>query len=166
MGGGESIGRGGGFAGTFVLFDFAVAETNDAMGVKRDIGLVGDENDGVAALVQSSEKAHDLITGGGIEISSRLVGEQDRGMIHKSARDGHALTLAAGKLVRFVHHALGEINLSEHLPGAGEALLGRGAIVDERQFDIVERGGARQEIESLKDKADFLVANVGQLVVV
>ena len=35
-----------------------------------------------------------------------------------------------------------------------------------RQLDVVQRRGARQQIESLKDEADFLVADVGQLVIV
>ena len=41
-----------------------------------------------------------------------------------------------------------------------------GAVVDQRQFHVVQRGGARKQIECLEDEADFLVADARQLVVV
>jgi hypothetical protein len=42
----------------------------------------------------------------------------------------------------------------------------RGSVIDERQLDVVERGGAGEEIEGLEDEADFLIANAGEFVVV
>ena len=62
-----------------------------------------------------AKQRHDFFAGFGVEISGGLVGEQDRRMIHQRARDGHALALAAGKLVGLVHHALGEIHLRRAL---------------------------------------------------
>ena len=47
-----------------------------------------------------------------------------------------------------------------------DALGGRGAVVDEGQLDVVERGGAGEEVEGLEDEADLLVADAGELVVV
>jgi hypothetical protein len=45
--------------------------------------------------------------------------------------------------------------------------LARGhAGVDERQLDVVERRGARQQVEGLEDEPDLLVADARQLVVV
>ena len=52
------------------------------------------------------------------------------------------------------------------LLGALDALGGRRAVVDERQLDVVQRGGAGQQVEGLEDEADFLVADARQLVVV
>ena len=40
------------------------------------------------------------------------------------------------------------------------------AAVNQRQFDIVQRRRARQQIKSLKDEANFLITNAGQLVIV
>ena len=37
--------------------------------------------------------------------------------------------------------------------------------VDERQLDVMQRVGARQQVERLEDEADFLVADTRQLVV-
>ena len=56
--------------------------------------------------------------------------------------------------------------LVEDLLGALEALGGGGAVVDERQLDVVQRGGAGEQVEGLEDEADFLVADAGELVVV
>ena len=52
------------------------------------------------------------------------------------------------------------------LLGAFEALRGGRAVIDERQFHVVQRGGAGQKIEGLEDEADFLVADARQLIVV
>ena len=40
------------------------------------------------------------------------------------------------------------------------------AVIDQRQLDVVQRGGARQQVEGLEDEADLLVADARQLVVV
>ena len=50
--------------------------------------------------------------------------------------------------------------------GALDARGGGGAVVDERQLDVVQRGGAGQQVEGLEDEADLLVADAGELVVV
>ena len=65
-----------------------------------DVGLVGDEHDGVARLVEALEERHDLDAGLRVEVAGGLVGEQDRRIVHQRARDGDALALAAGELVR------------------------------------------------------------------
>lgn len=47
-----------GFVGGY----FAVTDEDDAVGVLRDVMLVGDENDGVALPVEIFEKRHDFFT--------------------------------------------------------------------------------------------------------
>jgi hypothetical protein len=44
--------------------------------------------------------------------------------------------------------------------------VGGDAGVDEGEFHITEGGGTRKEVERLEDKADFVVANPRELVVV
>src|SRR3989442_3099267 len=92
--------------GALVGFDFAVADMDDAVGVCGDIALVGDQNNCVALLVQPLEHAHDLFAGLGVEVAGRLVGQQNRGRINQRPRNGYALSLPAGELVRFVHHTI------------------------------------------------------------
>ena len=36
----------------------------------------------------------------------------------------------------------------------------------ERQFDVVQRGGASQRVEGLEDETDFLVPDPGQFIIV
>ena len=58
--------------------DAAVAEGDLAMGVLRDVVLVGDEDDGDALLaVQGLQDFHDLDARPRVEVAGRLVGQQD-----------------------------------------------------------------------------------------
>ena len=50
--------------------------------------------------------------------------------------------------------------------GALGALRRGHAGINQRQLDVVQRGGARQQIEGLKNKSDFFIANARQFVVV
>src|ERR1700733_15930389 len=52
----------------FVFFHFAVAHADDAMGARGDIGLMGDQNDCVAALVEPRKPSHDFLAGSGIQV--------------------------------------------------------------------------------------------------
>ena len=47
--------------------------------------------------------------------------------------------------------------------GALAPFLGRHAGVDQRQLDVVQGAGAREQVERLEDEADLLVADPGQL---
>src|SRR5438094_849078 len=87
-------------------------------------------------------------------------------MVPSSVRgDRHALALPARQLVGAVLHAILEPHQRERLLGAPAPLLVLEAGVYERQLDVVQRVGARQQIERLEHEADLLVANPRQLVV-
>ena len=101
-----------------VAGDDAVANSNDTMGIFGDVGFVGDQHDSVALGMKFVEECHDLITGFGVQISSRFVREDDGRVVYKSAGDGDALALAAGELVGLVKHARAEIDALEHRLGA------------------------------------------------
>jgi hypothetical protein len=136
------------------------------MGVLGDVGLVGDEHDGVAAGVEVSKRA--MISTPVLE--SRLpVGSSARMM------EGR-LTSARATATRWrwpPESSLGLWYMRDSRPTLGERFLGaldalrrRGAVVDQRQLDVVQRGGAGQQVEGLEDEADLLVADARQLVVV
>ncbi len=135
------------------------------MGVQCDIVFVGDEHDGVALLVEAFEERHDFVAGGGVEVAGRFVGQQNRWIVDQGASYGNTLALTAGELVGLVVHALFEIHLAHGELGALQALVGGHAGVDQGQLDVVQRAGARQQVEGLENEADFLVANAGQLIV-
>ena len=100
-------------------------------------------------------------------LESRLpVGSSARmmeGLIDQGAGDGDALALAAGELVGLVIHAAFEAHVGQRFLGALDACGGRRAVVDQGQLDVVQRGGAGQQVEGLEDEADFLVADARQL---
>src|SRR5687767_12521721 len=85
-----------------VFFDLPVAEVYGPMGMGGDVGFVRDENDGVAAPVQTLEQGHDLDACLGVEIAGRLVGEQDGGVVDERAGNGDTLPLPAGELIGLV----------------------------------------------------------------
>src|SRR5258705_13934259 len=87
----------------------SVAERNHARAVFGDVRLVRHEDDGDAALdVEALEDAHHLEARLRVEIAGRLVGEQQRRVVHQGPRDGDTLLLAAGELIRMVAKPVAE----------------------------------------------------------
>src|SRR5689334_25085973 len=106
--------------------DAAVGETDDARSVLGDLRFVGDEYDCNASLrVEPLEDLHDLDARAAVEIAGWLIGEQDRRIVEQRARDGDALLLAAGELIRMVASAIGEADRGERTQRAGAAIRGR-----------------------------------------
>src|SRR6266481_5877964 len=150
----------------YVTVNDAVFDVDYAVGVFGDVRLVGDQNYGVALLVQLREQGHDLIAGLRIQVAGGFVGQDDRGLIDQGAGNGNALTLAAGELVRLVIHARSQVNGLQCAFCPRNSLFRRRTAVDEWQLDVVQRGSSRQQVEGLEDEADFFVANTGGFVVV
>ena len=88
------------------------------------------------------------------------------GTIDQGAGDGDALALAAGELVGLVHHARFHADGRQRALARSTRSSAGDAGVNQRQFDVVQRGGAGQQVESLEDEADFFVADARQFVVV
>ncbi len=123
-------------------------------------------DDGVAAGMQLIEERHDFITSLRIEVTGWLICQDDGGRVDQGSCDGNALALTTGHLVRLMVHACTQADRLHYLLGAFDAFRCRGAVVDQRQLDIVECGGAGQQVECLKDKPDLLVADARQFVVI
>src|SRR5437867_10153955 len=145
-----------------IRHDLAITELHDSRSVLGDVHLVRDEHDGDAALlIQSLKDSHHFDAGLRIEVPGRLVGEHDRGVVDQGARDRDALLLTARQLVRMMIRTVPETDQREHVQRALVA-LGRfhsAAAVQQRQLDVVERRGARQQVESLEHEPDFPVAH-------
>ncbi len=153
-------------SGWLVREDFAVTDVDNAVGVFGDIGLVGDEDDGVAPAWRSSKRAM---------ISTPVL--ESRFPVGSSARMMEGLlTRARAMATRWrwpPESSLGlcimrasRLTAVEGVFGARDALVGGRAVVDEGQLDVMQRGGAGEQVEGLEDEADFLVANAGELVVI
>src|SRR5262249_53899505 len=74
-----------------VALDLSVADVDRAVRVLRDVALVGDDDDGVAVLVQLLEQPHDLLARGRVEVARGLVGQEDRGVHDQGPGDRHPL---------------------------------------------------------------------------
>ena len=68
----------------------------------------------------------DEAAGGGVEISGRLVGEQQFWLGDKGAGDRHALLLAARELSGIMAQAMTEADRGETLGGSGEGIASPG----------------------------------------
>src|SRR5690606_37523538 len=149
-----------------VLDDFAVAQPDDALAVRRDVGLVRDDDDRLTVGVQLVEQREDLDRRLRVEVAGRLVREQDRRPRHARPRDRAPPALPAGELIRQVVRALREADALEVAHRFLAPLGERHARVDQRLHHVAERGHPRQQIEALEDETDLLVAHVRELTLV
>ena len=117
-----------------------------------------------ALLVQPLKRVQNLHTRPRVQIAGGLIRQQDRRIVDQRAGYGHALLLSAGKLRGVVIGAFFQAQQAKRLESPPGALLALHARIDQRQFHIFVSRRAGQQIESLKDKSDFLVANARQLV--
>src|SRR5580765_7672040 len=81
-----------------IALDLAVAEADDAPAAGGNLLLVRDHDDTPSQGRDLPEQGHDLVARARVEVSRRLVGQEQRGPVHQGPRDGHALALAAREL--------------------------------------------------------------------
>jgi hypothetical protein len=79
----------------FVTLDLTIANVNYTVSVECNIVLVGDQDDGIAFVMQALEKRHNIVSRRCVEIARGLISEQDRRVVHQRARDCDALALTA-----------------------------------------------------------------------
>src|SRR6185295_16110320 len=152
--------------GGLVRDDRAVVEDHAALRMTGDFRIVRHDDDRLARGVELLEEPHHVRAGATVQISGRLVREDERRPVHERAGDRDALPLAARELVRTMVHPVGEADVVERLDGPLAALRGRNAAVHERQLDVPKRGRAREQIERLEDEADLAIPHARELRVV
>src|SRR5438093_9684487 len=102
-----------------------VAKRHGPRAVLRDVHFVRDEHYRDAPLlVQALEDAHHFDAGFRVEVSGRLVGQQNRRAVDERARDGDALLLTARQLIRMVIRPVAQTDELEHVFRALMALRG------------------------------------------
>ena len=125
-----------------------------------------DHDDRRAGVVQRVENIHDLVARSRVQRAGRLVRQQQLWAAHDGTRNGDALALTAGELVRAEIQPLTEAHHLQRLNGALAALLLVHTGVQQRQGDIIHSRELRQQIEALEHKAEQAVADLRQLVFV
>ena len=89
----------GGAVGVVDVGDFAVVEGGDAIGVREDAVVVGDDEDGAfGAAGDLFEDFHDEEAVFGVESGGGFVADDEAWVVDEGAGDGDALLLAAGEL--------------------------------------------------------------------
>jgi hypothetical protein len=146
--------------------DHLAVEHLDVTGDLLDrAGIVRDHADRRAFLVQLAEEAEHDLRVLGVEVTGRLVGEDDRGVADQRTGDGHALLLTAGELAREVIEAMLHLDLRQHGLGLGLHVRGDEALaIGQREADVLEDGQLADQVEGLEDEADLAVADAGALV--
>src|SRR6185503_11949027 len=105
-----------------VSLDATVFEDDNAPRVLSYIRLVrNDGNRDSALLIEPLKNIHHFNRSAAVEISRRLVRQNNRRTIHKRASDGDALLMAAGKLVRHIMNALTEADNFKRLSRTAHA---------------------------------------------
>ena len=102
-----------------VAHDTAVAERDDAVGMRGQRGIVRHEHERAAERpVERDEQLDDLLARGGVQVAGRLVGQEQARLAADGARDGHALLLASRELDRVVIHTVAQADFLEQIASA------------------------------------------------
>ena len=132
----------------------AVAQEHDAVGPRGELGVVGDDHAGHAALARVADEPDHVFAVDRVERAGRLVGEQQAALADHGARDRHTLALAAGQLFGVAVGAGREAELIERGQGARARRLVAHAVELERQSDVLRRGQPGQQVEVLEHEPD------------
>ena len=77
------------------VVDSAVANGYGTVGLGGDTGIMRDEHNGLATFLEFVEGLHHERSGGGVQVSRRLVRQDDGRVVDEGARDGNPLHLSA-----------------------------------------------------------------------
>ena len=98
-----------------------------------------------------------------VEVSSRLVGQQDRRAHDEGARHGDTLLLAARQHPRFVREPLFEADAPQQRFGPRPSLSHRHPRDAQRHLGVLERIELRQQVMELEHEADVAIAECHHL---
>lgn len=124
---------------------------------------VGHHNDGRTFLVELAEEIHDLLTVLGVQVTCRLIGEDQLRTCDHGTGDGDSLLLTSGKLLREV---LGSVADGHSLHNLGDLLLtlGRGDVqVPQRKLDVLIDIQFIDQVEALEHESDVALTELGAL---
>src|SRR5580765_8657351 len=141
--------------------EMPVDEFDASVGLLRDVWVVRDHQNGVAAGVQLAKQPEDDLLIGLVEVPSGFIGKDQLRLIDQRPGDGDALLFAAGKLRRKVRQSVAE---PDAFQGIGGLRFIRDAVEILRQHDIFKRAEIRYEMKLLKDESNFFCAVANQII--
>lgn len=139
----------------------SVEEMHRALGMAGKAVIVRDHANGCSFTMEFSQQLHYGFAVFGVEVTCRFIGEQYGRLARQRPSHGYALLLATGELggivfasMRHPHFLQGRIDLLFPFRRGHPA-------IGQRQFDILKHGEVADEIEALKDEADFAISYAG-----
>src|SRR5262245_41177451 len=87
-------------------------------------------------------------------------------MIHECARNGNPLALPAGQFIGLVMHSIGKLHQLQRLFSPFTSFLPRNTAINEGELDVMYSSRSGDKVESLKYKSDFLVPDMGKLIII
>jgi hypothetical protein len=82
----------------------SVSQSNHPFGVPRNVFFVGHYYQGVPGRVDLVKQLQNFVRSCRVEVSSGLVGQNERGLVYQGPGDRYALALSARELVGLVVH--------------------------------------------------------------
>src|SRR5207248_6584309 len=135
--------------------DLSIFEPDYSIRLGNDGGVVGDEDEGHAMLaIHPSHQADDLLAGLAVDLSGRLVAENQRWLVDQGARDRDPLLFASRHLIRAVMDAVDQPDFIQQRGSARLAILAVLAVAQGQHhvLDSVESG---QKVEVLEDESEL-----------
>src|ERR1700691_5241623 len=117
-------------------------------------------NDRRTLLIQVAEQFHDFLGLRRMEISGRLIREQQRRFMNDRPRDPDQLLLSAGELAGIEIFLRNYLKAIKRVSDKALPLLARNVFVGEWEIDIFRYRKIVEQMVTLKDHADILL---GQL---
>src|SRR5712692_1459556 len=119
------------------FFNFSVTQADDRIGEGSRFGAVcGQQRGGFLLASQAAQKFQNRIAGDRIQVAGWLIGEENAGGMDESARDGDALHLTAGELVRIAVTEAVKLDPGETFASSGASVELAGK--KQGQFDVFE----------------------------
>src|ERR1700687_757380 len=132
----------------------AVLQLDDTVSIRRISFGVRHLNDRGTRVIQPLEQLHDLITLRRVQISCRLVSENQFWIEDHGSGDSHKLLLAAGQLVWKKILLAHDVETIERVAHQADALFVRHVLVGQRHFQVFENRQIVDQVVALEDKAD------------
>jgi N-methylhydantoinase A len=149
-----------------VFHDMPVAQRDHARATLRHVDIVSHDQYGRAEpLVQIPYQRQYFRTRVCVQITGRLIRQQDRRINGERASNGAALAFAAGKLVGQMVEARAKANQVEQFFRSLVNLLRRPASQVQGNRAVLQASQRRQQVEELKDEPDFVAAQARQFIV-
>ena len=121
-------------------------------------------HDGFAGFAELIQHGHNRLTAGGIQVASWFIGEDHRRIVYQRAGNRHTLLLTTGKFRGLVANAFLETNFHHQVFRAFKTLFFLYTRKPQREGDVCLGGHVCNQVEALKDKADFVAAIICQRV--